>query len=171
MLYIEDEGFCVCMLVLFIVVGKMVLILVVLGVGVLIGCEGLIVYVGVGLFYMLGWCFGFIDFKVVLCFILVGGVVGIVVVFNMLLVGVVFVIEELVGMFEYCFSGLLLMVVIVGGVVLLGIMGNYVYFGEVEVSLLLGYLWLVVLLIGVICGLVGGLFVCLILFSWCGLLV
>lgn len=94
---------------------------------------------------------------------LVGGVVGIVVVFNILLVGVVFVIEELFGCFEYCFFGVLLMVVIVGGVVLFGLLGNYIYFGWVGVMLLLGIGWVVVLLCGVVGGLGGGLFSCLVL--------
>ncbi|WP_414075748.1 chloride channel protein, partial [Staphylococcus aureus] len=55
--------------------------------------------------------------------------------------------------------------VIVGGVVSLGIMGNYSYFGEVQADLLLGHAWLAVLLCGVICGLLGGLFARLILLS------
>src|SRR3546814_15253829 len=61
--------------------------------------------------------------------------------------------DLLAGTFEHRFSGLLLTAVIIGGVVSLGIMGNYSYFGEVEASLPLGRAWLAVLLTGVICGL------------------
>ncbi|MEP7186853.1 MAG: chloride channel protein, partial [Rhodanobacter sp.] len=58
--------------------------------------------------------------------------------------------------------------VIVGGVVSLGVMGNYSYFGHVSASLPLGHAWLAVLLTGVICGLLGGLFARLILLSRSG---
>jgi H+/Cl- antiporter ClcA len=78
---------------------------------------------------------------------------------------VVFAIAELAGTFEHRFSGLLLTAVIVGGVVSLGVMGNYSYFGHVSASLPLGHAWLAVLLTGVICGLLGGLFARLILLS------
>jgi len=47
----------------------------------------------------------------------------------------------------------------------LGIMGNYSYFGHVQASLPLGHAWLAVLLTGIICGLLGGLFARLILLS------
>jgi len=50
-------------------------------------------------------------------------------------------------------------------VVSLGLMGNYSYFGQVQASLPLGHAWLAVLLCGVICGLLGGLFARLVLLS------
>jgi H+/Cl- antiporter ClcA len=121
--------------------------------------------VGAGLFYSLGRRFGFNDPKAASRFILAGGAAGIAAAFNTPLAGVVFAIEELAGTFEHRFSGLLLTAVIIGGVVSLGIMGNYSYFGEVEASLPLGHAWLAVLLTGVICGLLGGLFARLILLS------
>jgi H+/Cl- antiporter ClcA len=77
----------------------------------------------------------------------------------------VFAIEELAGTFEHRYSGLLLTAVIIGGMVTLGIMGNYSYFGRVQADLPLGHAWLAVLLTGVICGLLGGLFARLILLS------
>ncbi len=164
-LHIEDETFRARMLALPIAVGKMVLTLVALGVGASIGREGPTVHVGAGLFYTLGRRFGFTDPKAASRFILAGGAAGIAAAFNTPLAGVVFAIEELAGTFEHRFSGLLLTAVIVGGVVSLGIVGNYAYFGEVEASLPLGHAWLAVLLTGVICGLLGGLFARLILLS------
>jgi H+/Cl- antiporter ClcA len=109
--------------------------------------------------------FGFDDPKAASRFILAGGAAGIAAAFNTPLAGVVFAIEELAGTFEHRFSGLLLTAVIIGGVVSLGIMGNYSYFGEVQASLPLGHAWLAVLLTGVIGGLLGGLFARLILLS------
>ena len=76
----------------------------------------------------LGRRFGFTDPKAASRFILAGGACGIAAAFNTPLAGVVFAIEELAGTFEHRFSGLLLTAVIVGGVVSMGIMGNYSYF-------------------------------------------
>ncbi len=164
-LHIEDEGFRARMLSLPIAVGKMILTLLAMAVGASIGREGPTVHVGAGLFYSLGRRFGFTDPKAASRFILAGGACGIAAAFNAPLAGVVFAIEELAGTFEHRFSGLLLTAVIIGGVVSLGIMGNYSYFGRVDVSLPLGHAWLAVLMCGVICGLLGGLFARLILLS------
>jgi H+/Cl- antiporter ClcA len=167
-LHIEDEGFRERMLALPIAAGKMILTLVALAVGASIGREGPTVHVGAGIFYSLGRRFGFSDPKAASRFILAGGAAGIAAAFNTPLAGVVFAIEELAGTFEHRFSGLLLTAVIIGGVVSLGVMGNYAYFGRVEASLQLGHAWLAVLLCGVICGLAGGLFARLILLSRTG---
>ncbi|BFI95766.1 MAG: chloride channel protein [Rhodanobacter sp.] len=164
-MHIEDEGFRARMLALPIAACKMLLTLIALAVGASIGREGPTVHVGAGLFYSLGRRFGFDDPKAASRFILAGGAAGIAAAFNTPLAGVVFAIEELAGTFEHRFSGLLLTAVIVGGVVSLGIMGNYSYFGEVQADLLLGHAWLAVLLCGVVCGLLGGLFARLILLS------
>jgi H+/Cl- antiporter ClcA len=164
-MHIEDGGFRERMLALPIAACKMLLTLIALTVGASIGREGPTVHVGAGLFYSLGRRFGFTDPKAASRFILAGGAAGIAAAFNTPLAGVVFAIEELAGTFEHRFSGLLLTAVIVGGVVSLGIMGNYSYFGEVQADLLLGHAWLAVLLCGVVCGLLGGLFARLILLS------
>ena len=164
-LHIENEGFRARMLSLPIAAGKMVLTLIALTVGASIGREGPTVHVGAALFYSMARRFGFNDPKAASRFILAGGAAGIAAAFNTPLAGVVFAIEELAGTFEHRFSGLLLTAVIIGGVVSLGIMGNYSYFGEVQASLPLGHAWLAVLLTGVICGLLGGLFARLILLN------
>jgi H+/Cl- antiporter ClcA len=164
-LHIEDEGFRAHMLALPIAAGKMALTLIALAVGASIGREGPTVHVGAGLFYSLGRRFGFTDPKAASRFILAGGACGIAAAFNAPLAGVVFAIEELAGTFEHRFSGLLLTAVFIGGVVSLGIMGNYSYFGRVQADLPLGHAWLAVLLTGIICGLLGGLFARLILLS------
>ncbi len=164
-LHIEDEGFRMRMLALPIAAGKMILTLIALAVGASIGREGPTVHVGAGLFYSLGRRFGFTDPKAASRFILAGGAAGIAAAFNTPLAGVIFAIEELAGTFEHRFSGLLLTAVFIGGVVSLGIMGNYSYFGQVQANLPLGHAWLAVLLTGIICGLLGGLFARLILLS------
>ncbi len=164
-IHIEDEDFRARMLALPIAASKMALTLIALVVGASIGREGPTVHVGAGLFYSLGRRFGFTDAKAISRFILAGGAAGIAAAFNTPLAGVVFAIEELAGTFEHRFSGLLLTAVIVGGVVSLGITGNYAYFGTVQTSLPLGHAWLAVLACGVVGGLLGGLFARLILLS------
>jgi H+/Cl- antiporter ClcA len=164
-MHIEDGGFRARMLSLPIAASKMALTLIALAVGASIGREGPTVHVGAGLFHWLGRRFGFTDPKAASRFILAGGAAGIAAAFNTPLAGVIFAIEELAGTFEHRFSGLLLTAVFVGGVVSLGIMGNYAYFGEVQASLPLGHAWLAVLMCGLICGLLGGLFARLILLS------
>lgn len=164
-IHIDDAGFRSRMLALPIAASKMVLTLLGLAVGASIGREGPTVHVGAGLMYWFGRRFGFDDPKALSRFILAGGAAGIAAAFNTPLAGVVFAIEELAGTFEHRFSGLLLTAVFVGGVVSMGILGNYAYFGTVQTSLPLGHAWLAVLQCGIVCGLAGGLFARLILLS------
>ncbi|HET7333308.1 chloride channel protein [Dyella sp.] len=164
-IHVDDVGFRSRMLALPVAASKMVLTLLGLAVGASIGREGPTVHVGAGLMYWLGRRFGFDDPKALSRFILAGGAAGIAAAFNTPLAGVVFAIEELAGTFEHRFSGLLLTAVFVGGVVSMGILGNYAYFGTVPTSLPLGHAWLAVLQCGIVCGLAGGLFARLILLS------
>ena len=126
--------------------------------GASIGREGPSVHVGAGLMHWIGQRFGFRDPRQGSLFLLAGGAAGIAAAFNAPLAGVVFAIEELSGTFEHHFSGTLLTAVIVGGVVSLGLLGNYSYFGHVATALPLGQGWLAVLLCGAVCGLAGGCF-------------
>ncbi len=164
-LHVEDTGFRARMLSMPIAASKMVMTLVAMAVGASIGREGPTVHVGAGLFHWIGRRFGYTDPKAASRFILAGGAAGIAGAFNAPLAGVVFAIEELAGAFEHRFSGLLLTAVIIGGIVTLGVMGNYSYFGEVSASLPMGNAWLAVLATGVIGGLLGGIFARLILLS------
>jgi H+/Cl- antiporter ClcA len=162
-IHVDEAGFRAKMLALPIAVSKMVLTLLGLAVGASIGREGPTVHVGAGLMHWLGRRFGFNDPTALSRFILAGGAAGIAAAFNTPLAGVVFAIEELAGTFEHRFSGLLLTAVFVGGVVSLGILGNYAYFGTVQASLPLGHAWLAVLECGIVGGLAGGVFARLIL--------
>lgn len=126
--------------------------------GASVGREGPTVHVGASLMYLFGRCFGFKDPRELSHFLLAGGAAGIAAAFNTPLAGIVFAIEELSGRFEHRFSGTLLTAVIVGGVVSLGVLGNYTYFGHVSARLPLGQGWLAILLCGAVAGLLGGLF-------------
>jgi H+/Cl- antiporter ClcA len=124
--------------------------------GASIGREGPTVHVAAGIMQTVGRWFGFRDRQRTTRFLLAGGAAGIAAAFNAPLAGVVFAIEELSSAFEHRFSGTLLTAVIVGGVVSLGLLGNYAYFGKVTTALPLGMGWLAVLACGVLCGLAGG---------------
>jgi len=143
--------------------GKLALTVVALFGGASVGREGPTVHVGASLMYVIGRRFGFSDPREAARFLLAGGAAGIAAAFNTPLAGVVFAIEELSDRYEHRFSGTLLTAVIIGGVISLGLVGNYTYFGRVDAHLALGMGWLAVLLCGVVGGLAGGLFVRLVL--------
>jgi H+/Cl- antiporter ClcA len=56
----------------------------------------------------------------------------------------------------------------VGGVVSLGLLGNYTYFGNVTATLPLGQAWLAIVLCGVVAGLLGGVFANAVLLTMAG---
>lgn len=138
--------------------GKLALTVLALLGGASVGREGPTVHVGASLMYVIGRALGFRDPRQATHFLLAGGAAGIAAAFNTPLAGVVFAIEELSGRFEHRFSGTLLTAVIVAGVVSLGLLGNYTYFGRVSATLPLGMGWLAVLLCGLVGGLAGGAF-------------
>ncbi|WP_426287403.1 chloride channel protein [Luteibacter sp. E-22] len=157
-LKVEDESFRSRVLSLKVALGKMALTLAALLGGASVGREGPTVHVGAGLLYSMGRRFGFADPTAAGRFILAGSAAGLAAAFNTPLAGVVFAIEEMSGTFEHRMSGTLLTAVIVAGVVSLGIVGNYAYFGDITATLPLGRAWIAVLLTGVVGGLAGGLF-------------
>ncbi|MET1025066.1 MAG: chloride channel protein [Pseudoxanthomonas sp.] len=157
-LQVTDRDFRKTHLSLGVSAGKLVLTVLALFGGASIGREGPTVHVGASLMYVIGRTLGFKDPREATHFLLAGGAAGIAAAFNTPLAGVVFAIEELSGRFEHNFSGTLLTAVIVGGVVSLGLLGNYTYFGSVDAALPLGMGWLAVLLCGAVAGLLGGLF-------------
>ena len=161
----EDAGFRQRLLSLPVVLCKMALTLLGLAAGASIGREGPTVHIGAGIMYSLGRRLGFSDPKAISRFILAGGGAGIAAAFNTPLAGVVFAIEELAGTFEHRFSGIVLTAVIFAGVVSLGVLGNYAYFGRVAAELPLGQSWLAVLLCGMCGGIGGGLFTRMILLA------
>lgn len=169
-LHVEDEAFRRKLLGLKIAAGKMALTLAALLGGASVGREGPTVHVGASLLYSLGRRFGFSDATSAGRFILAGSAAGLAAAFNTPLAGIVFAIEEMSGAFEHRMSGILLTAVIIAGVVSLGILGNYAYFGSITAMLPLGRAWVAVLLDGVVCGLAGGLFARLILPADTGIL-
>jgi H+/Cl- antiporter ClcA len=90
--------------------------------------------------------------------ILAGGAAGIAAAFNTPLAGIVFAIEELGRRLEARTSGVLLSTIIFSGMVSVALLGNYNYFGNIKVAPQSIVLAVPVLLGGIVCGLLGGLF-------------
>ena len=157
-LHIEDEKFRFDMLSLRVAAGKMALTFAALLGGASVGREGPTVHVGASLMYSIGRRFGFAEPTAAGRFVLAGSAAGLAAAFNAPLAGVVFAIEEMAGAYEDRMSGAIMTAVIIGGIITLGLLGNYSYFGTVQAALTIKQGWLAVLLCGVLCGMAGGLF-------------
>jgi H+/Cl- antiporter ClcA len=164
-LHVEDEKFRFDMLSLRVAAGKMALTFAALLGGASVGREGPTVHVGASLMYSIGRRFGFAEPTAAGRFVLAGSAAGLAAAFNAPLAGVVFAIEEMAGAYEDRMSGAIMTAVIIGGIITLGLLGNYSYFGTVHAALTIKQGWLAVLLCGVLCGMAGGLFSRIILLS------
>ncbi|WP_321892402.1 chloride channel protein [Paraburkholderia tropica] len=157
------------LLTLRILVGKIfVSFLAILG-GFTIGREGPTIHVGAALMFSLRRFYpqrfraishGALERRLALA----GAAAGLSAAFNAPLAGVVFAIEELMRSFSERTSGVLITAIIFAGIVSLGLQGNYVYFGTIDIgSGLPKWLTLAVMLIGIIAGVLGGCFCWLLL--------
>lgn len=90
--------------------------------------------------------------------VLAGGAAGISAAFNTPLAGVVFAIEELNRKFEHKTNGIVITAIILSGLVSVSIQGNYIYFGNLTVGIIDKRIILPVLVSGVVCGILGGIF-------------
>ncbi|MDA7085176.1 chloride channel protein [Pseudomonas sp. SA3-5] len=144
-------------------IAKMLLTVVALLCGASVGREGPTVHVGAALMYNFGRRLGLHGRHALSGLIMAGGAAGIAAAFNTPLAGVVFAIEELSHRMEQSFNGLILMAVLIGGMVTLGLVGRYSYFGELSAALPLSRAWLAVLACGVLGGVLGGLYCRLVL--------
>lgn len=142
---------------------RMLLTLGALLVGGSVGREGPTVHLGAAVLHAFGTRLGLHSRRTVAGLILAGGAAGIAAAFNTPLAGVVFAIEELSRTFEQRFSGLVLTAVLIGGAVTLGLMGHYAYFGEVGGHLPTGWGWSEVPVCAVLGGVLGGVYVKLVL--------
>ncbi|MBS1208572.1 MAG: chloride channel protein [Proteobacteria bacterium] len=96
---------------------------------------------------------------------LVGGAAGIAAAFNAPLAGVMFAIEELSRRFEQRSSGLIVSAIIFAGLVSVAILGNFTYFGRINITALPGQLFLPAVVCVILAGLLGGLFSRLLILS------
>ncbi len=90
--------------------------------------------------------------------ILAGGAMGIAAAFNTPLAGIVFAVEELGRRLEARTSGILVSTIILAGLVSTALLGNYNYFGHLKVGEVGHEIIVPVILGGIVCGLMGGIF-------------
>jgi H+/Cl- antiporter ClcA len=90
--------------------------------------------------------------------VIAGGAAGVAAAFNTPLAGVAFAIEELASAFEQKVAVLVMAAVMVGGLVSLGLSGDYIYFGAMSDRMTLTQMAVGVPLAGITGGLLGGLF-------------
>lgn len=157
------------LLTLPILVGKILVSFLAIMGGLTIGREGPTIHVGAALMFSLRQFYparfraisgAALERKLALA----GAAAGLSAAFNAPLAGVVFAIEELTRSFEQRTSGVLITAIIFAGVVSLGLQGNYVYFGTIEIGPHLPDLLVAAVpLIGVIAGVAGGVFCWLLL--------
>lgn len=132
--------------------------------GASVGREGPTVHVGAAVAYRFGrWIPRYAAPLQRRTLVLAGGAAGIAAAFNTPLAGIVFAIEELARSYETRASGTTLVAVLIAGVVSLALVGDYTYFGHPVLPAAAGELFLPAAGIGIVGGLLGGLFSMLLL--------
>jgi len=126
--------------------------------GASIGREGPTIHVGAAVMYSMGRFTRFPAHYVRHGLIMAGGAAGIAAAFNTPIAGIIFAIEEMARFYEERATGMLLVAVIIAGIVALGFLGNYSYFGESSAHFIQLRDWIAVPMCGVAGGLLGGAF-------------
>ncbi len=126
--------------------------------GASVGREGPTVHIGASLMNALGRWIGVPYQSVQRSLILAGSAAGISAAFNTPIAGIVFAVEEMARSFEERATGLVLTAVVLAGVVSIGMLGNYTYFGHPHIELSGPRSWSAVLVCGLVAGTAGGLF-------------
>lgn len=140
--------------------GKLGLSVAMLGAGASVGREGPTVQVAAAVMVAVHRV---LRVRVSAGVLIAGGAAGVAAAFNTPLAGVAFAIEELAAAYEQRVTLLVMGAVMIGGLVTLGIAGDYVYFGAVRETLGIGQVLLLAPIAGVGGGLLGGLFTRLVL--------
>lgn len=138
--------------------GKLLLTLLGFVGGASIGREGPTVHIGASVMYSLGRYTHFPPHYLRHGLIMAGGAAGIAAAFNTPIAGIIFAIEEMARFYEEKATGMLLLAVIIAGVVALGILGNYTYFGVTSASFAHAQDWIAVPVCGMAGGLLGGIY-------------
>lgn len=126
--------------------------------GASVGREGPTVQIGASIMHAFGQLGRFPRQDIERGLILAGGAAGISAAFNTPMAGIVFAMEELSRSMEDRTNGLIISAVVLAGITALGILGDYVYFGQTAAVLKGEEGWIAVILCGVVGGFAGGLF-------------
>ncbi|MDE2197100.1 MAG: chloride channel protein [Gammaproteobacteria bacterium] len=152
----EDDSLRHKVLSLRIAAGKVLMTLLGFLGGASIGREGPTVHIGASVMYSLGRFTRFPPHYLRHGLITAGGAAGIAAAFNTPIAGIIFAIEEMARFYEEKATGMLLLAVIIAGIVAMGVLGNYTYFGESNASFTHLHDWIAVPVCGVAGGLLGG---------------
>lgn len=141
------------------VVGKVTMAIIALCSGASLGREGPTVHLGAAIMHSLGRYAHLPSRYVEQGLILTGGGAGIAAAFNTPLAGIVFAIEEMARSFDRRNSGMILIGVVLAGMTAIIVhQSNYSYYGTTPAKLDFSWVWIGVVVCGVVGGLAGGIF-------------
>ena len=141
------------------VVGKVLMAVLALCSGASLGREGPTVHLGAAILHSLGKYAHLPTRYYERGLILTGGGAGIAAAFNTPLAGIIFAIEEMARSYDRRNSGMMLVGVVLAGMTAIVVhQNNYNYYGTTPVTLDFSWVWLGVVVCGVVGGLCGGLF-------------
>ena len=142
-----------------IAIGKVLLTVMGLFFGASIGREGPTVHLGAAIMYSLGRYVHLPARYLERGLIMTGGGAGIAAAFNTPIAGIIFAIEEMARSFDRRNSSMILIGVILAGMTAIYVhQDNYNYYGTSPVDIDFSWVWLGVVVCGVIGGLLGGTF-------------
>lgn len=141
------------------VVGKVLMAVLALCSGASLGREGPTVHLGAAILHSLGKYMHLPERYYERGLILTGGGAGIAAAFNTPLAGIIFAIEEMARSYDRRNSGMMMVgVVLAGMTAILVHQNNYSYYGTTPATLDFSWVWLGVVICGVVGGLLGGTF-------------
>jgi H+/Cl- antiporter ClcA len=142
-----------------VIVGKIVVSLIGLLGGLTIGREGPTVHIGAAIMAEVRRFYPRSSAQLERRLLLAGAAAGLSAAFNTPLAGIIFAIEELARDFESRTNGIMITAVVFSGLTSLALAGNYLYFGEINVSGNLGGAFVLpVVLSAALCGVFGAAF-------------
>lgn len=134
---------------------KLLLTLLMLLGGASVGREGPTVQVSAG---VMVWVHRLLRVPITAGVLIAGGAAGVAAAFNTPLAGVAFAIEELAAAYEQRVALLVMAAVMISGLTMIGIAGDYVYFGELRSSIGLRQTLVLAPAMGIVGGIAGGVF-------------
>jgi len=142
-----------------VVIGKVSMAVLALCSGASLGREGPTVHLGAAIMHSLGRYAHLPPSYVERGLILTGGGAGIAAAFNTPLAGIVFAIEEMARSFDRRNSGMMMIGVVLAGMTAIVVhQSNYSYYGTTPATLDFSWVWLGVVVCGIVGGFCGGLF-------------
>ena len=142
-----------------VIVGKIIVSLIGLLGGLTIGREGPTVHIGAAIMAEIRRFYPHRSAQLERRLLLAGAAAGLSAAFNTPLAGIIFAIEELARDFESRTNGIMITAVVFSGLTSLALAGNYLYFGQINVSGNLGGAFVLpVVLSAAMCGLIGAAF-------------